>query len=102
MKAEEISQAISHYRWLAGIVKKYDENLYRFERRRDDIEIAQIGFYCCGDRMETVEFNTHRTIDPEPFINAIKSCIDSLKQEMAEQEKKYDMIDFSDLEPYDM
>ena len=102
MKAEEINQAISHYRWLAGIVKKYDENLYRFERRRDDLQIAEIGFYCCGDRIETFKFNTHRTIDPEPFINALKRCIDSMKQEIEEVKNKYDMIEFEELEPYDM
>lgn len=102
MKAEEISQAISHYRWLAGIVRRYENNLYLLERRRDDVQIIKIEYYCCGDRPESVEFNQHRPIDPEPFINAIKDRIDSMKQEMEQVKAKYDMIEFEELEPYNM
>ena len=101
MKAEEINQAISHYRWLAGIVKKYERNLYRLENNKRHIHITGIEFSCCGDP-ETIDLNTHRTIDPDPFINAIRSCIDSLKQEIEEVKNKYDMIEFEELEPYDM
>ena len=101
MKAEEINQAIINYRWLAGIVKKYERTLYRLENNKRDIHITGIEFSCCGDP-ETIDLNTHRTIDPDPFINAIRSCIDSLKQEIEEVKNKYDMIEFEELEPYDM
>ena len=101
MKAEEINEAISHYRWLAGIIIKYEGQLHRFETSKRYLKVEKIIFTDCGDP-ETFEFNTHRTISPEPFIDAVRQCIEDLKNEMEQIREKYDTIDFSDLKPYNM
>ena len=101
MKAEEINQAISRYRWLAGIIIKYEGQLQRFEKFKSHVTVEKIIFSECSDS-ETFEFNPHRTISPEPFIDAVRQCIENLKNEMEQIREKYDMIDFSELEPYNM
>ncbi|MBO7323290.1 MAG: hypothetical protein J6U51_06895 [Bacteroidales bacterium] len=85
MKASELNDMIRQYHWGKEILEEYEKMYARLTKERKEyITIDSVRFTNRGGT-ETINLrlNPHRSIDPQPFLDAFVEQINSIKKDLA-------------------
>lgn len=85
MKASDLNDMIRQYHWGEEVLEEYEKTYARLiKEKKENLTIDCVTFSNRG-QVGTIKLrlNSHRSIDPQPFLDAFAEEINSLKKDLA-------------------